>query len=89
MSYSWNDLIGSIKPFAEKPVGSIRIDTGDIRLIMEQVEEAAATLKPFADLADWIAENRPDRYNPADEVQGRRLALHPQRRRFTAGAIPS
>lgn len=69
MTYTWADMIESIRPYADRPVGTIRIDTDDIRLILAQAEEVADALKPFAALAEWITVNKPDRYNPADEVQ--------------------
>lgn len=36
MTYNWAKLVASLKPFAEKAVGSVRIDVEDIRIIMAQ-----------------------------------------------------
>lgn len=72
MTYPWPKLIEELRPFADKPVGSVRIDTDDIRSMIAQDEllkQAQDALGPFADLARWIAEHKPSHHNPAAEVQ--------------------
>lgn len=54
MSYSWNDLVESIRPYADRPVGTVRIDTDDIRLILARNDERLKLVAALDELVTRI-----------------------------------